>query len=152
MLNNLLKLLFPQEYREFPHQRLALNLLRAMHILSFSVLVGGLFFNQPTEFLFPWILATIISGISMFAIDLFNSCIALFEIRGIAIIVKVLLLLLIPLTEGWAQILVLFTVVIFASFISHTSRRIRHFNIMPASFQEKFGLHPHKPKTRKHTA
>ena len=144
MANKLHQLLFPHEYREFPQQRLALNTLRAIHILCFSILVGGLFFNQPTEFLFPWTIAVIISGFSMFAIDLFNSCIALFEIRGIAILVKILLLLLIPFTDGWLRLLVLFSVIIFSSFISHTSRKVRHFNVMPASFQKKYGLHPHK--------
>lgn len=144
MMNKLHLLLFPREYREFPKQRLVLNTLRALHILCFSILVGGLFFDQPREFLLPWAIAVIASGLSMFAIDLYNSFIALFEIRGMAILVKIGLLLLVPLTDDWARLAVIFTVLIFSSFISHSSRKVRHYNFMPISFQEKYGLHPHK--------
>ncbi|CAA6804172.1 MAG: Unknown protein [uncultured Thiotrichaceae bacterium] len=149
MTNKQRLLLFPHEYRVFPHQRTVANVLRAMHILCFSILVGGLFFDQPYEFLFPWTMAVIMSGLSLFAIDLFSSCIALFEIRGVAIVIKVLLLLFIPLTEGGLQLLILFMVVIFASLISHASRSIRHFNIMPTSFQQKYGFLPSKSRMKK---
>lgn len=76
----------------------------------------------------------------MFALDLFVSCVALLEIRGIAMLVKIVLLLFIPITEGWLQISILFFVVIFSSIISHTTRRIRHFNILPVKLQQKYGF------------
>ena len=141
MKNKLIRLLFPLEIREFPHQRLILNALRAIHIVCFSILVGGIFFDQPSEFLYSWSIAVILTGFGMFALDLYNSFIALFEIRGIAILIKITLLLLIPLTDGWLQLSVLFFILVFSSYISHTTRKIRHLNIMSADFQKKYGLH-----------
>ena len=115
-------------------------MLRSIHILCFSVLVGGIYFNQPDDFLTLWTTGVIISGLGMFAIDLYVSCIALFEIRGAAMLVKILLLILLPLTDGMAQLLILFFVVLFSSLISHSSRRVRHFNFLPLTLQEKYGL------------
>ncbi len=121
-----------------PQQRLILNLLRSVHILSLSILLGGLYFEQPAEFLWPWTLGVIISGLGMFAIDLYASAIALFELRGLTILVKILLLLLIPLTTGHLQLGILFTMVVISSIMSHSTRKVRHHNIMPISFQTKF--------------
>ena len=140
MSNSLYRLFFPEVYRQVPHRRLLLSILRAMHILSFSIVVGGMFFNQANDFIFPWVMTVVISGILMFALDLFVSCVALFEIRGIAMLVKILLLLLIPITEGLLQISILFIVVIFSSIVSHTTRKIRHYNILPIKVQEKYGF------------
>ena len=149
MKNKLIRLLFPVEIREFPQQRLVLNALRAIHIVCFSILVGGIFFNQPSEFLYSWTIAVILSGFGMFALDLYNSFIALFEIRGIFILIKINMLVLIPLTDGWLQLSILFLILIFSSYISHTTRKIRHFNVMSTDFQKKYGIHSYNNHKKK---
>lgn len=146
MSDKLFKLLFPSEYREFPQQRLILNLLRALHILTFSVLVGGIFFQQSPEFIFAWAIAAIVSGSCMFALDIYNSLMVVFELRGFVILIKIALLFLITVTDGFLQVSILFSIVIFSSLTSHASKRLRHTNIMPLSFQKKYGFNKKQMK------
>jgi hypothetical protein len=44
----------------------------------------------------------------------------------------------IPFVAQDQQMIILFAVIIFSSFISHSTRRIRHKNFMPTSFKQKF--------------
>lgn len=151
MPDNIRTLLFPKTFREMPHRRLILNLLRSLHILCFCILVGGIYFHQSNEILVIWVSGAVISGFAMFLIDLYGSCIALFEVRGVSVIIKILLLACVPLLGNNSQMLLLIVVIIFSSFVSHSTRRMRHKNFMPQSFQENFGLHSEYPRKRKST-
>ncbi len=144
----LLKIFFPTVLREVPQRRLVLNSLRAWHIVSFSILVGGVFFHQGVVRLELWLGFTIASGLALFALDLYSSFFVLFELRGSAILIKIMLLLLIPLLDYHQQIMLLFVVIIFSSFVSHSTRRLRHKCLMPRAFQQKFA--PDFAATKKH--
>jgi len=103
MQKKIQSMLFPSRYRDFAYQRLLLNTFRALHILCIGILIGGLYFKQPVETLKIWLLAVLLSGILMFLIDLYSSCIYLFEIRGAVIVFKILILLGLPLiSAGYA--------------------------------------------------
>ncbi len=135
-----MSLLFPRRFRIFPYRRSILISLRSLHILCFSVLVGGLYFQQPAEFLTPWVAGVVITGLGLFGIDLYGSFITFFELRGITVVLKVLLLLLIPSSSHTTQWLILVTVILVSSLISHAPAKIRHWNIMPANFRRTRGL------------
>ena len=140
MQNKILSLLFPDSYREFFCQRLLLNLLRGFHLLCIGVFVGGIFFNQDTAVLNVWILGVLISGILMFLIELYSSCIYLFEIRGAVIVLKILVLFTLTLIPSALHFHVLVGLLLFSSFFSHSPRWIRHANYMSDEFQEKYGF------------
>ena len=131
---------FPEHYRSFKHARLLTGLLRAGHIISFSVLVGGVFFQQNEMQLTPWVIATIVTGLSMFVMELYPSCIALFEIRCISILVKIAILAFIPLVNESIHLYLLLLIIAFSALISHASRKIKHATIAPRSFLEKYGF------------
>ena len=133
-------LLFPATYREFFCQRLLLNLLRGVHLLFIAVLVGGIYFNLSAELLKTWILGVLLSGIAMFLIELYSSCIYLFEIRGAVIVFKMLVLLSLFIIPSGYHFYVLVGLLLFSSFVSHSPRRIRHANFMPEEFQQKYGF------------
>ncbi len=132
--------LFPKTFREMPHRRLILNTLRSAHLLCICFMVGGVYFQQDKAELALWIAAVVITGLGMFLVDLYGSCIILLEIRGAGVLIKLLLLAGIPFLDKENQILLLVVVIILSSFISHGARQFRHKRIIPQSFQDHFGL------------
>ena len=139
-MQNFLSLLFPDTYREFFCQRLLLNLLRGLHLLCVGVFLGGIFFAQDKAVLGVWILGVLVSGILMFLIELYSSCIYLFEIRGAVIVLKILVLLMLTVIPFDYHFTVLVGLLLFSSFFSHSPRWIRHANYMPEEFQKKYGF------------
>lgn len=137
-------LLFPKHFREFPHRRLFLNLLRTLHIICFSIMVGGIFFHQDKSQITPWIVGTVLSGFGMFLIDLYASCIALFEVRGLGVLIKIFVLIMMPFLSVYTQMALLIVVIVVSSYVSHTTRKVRHRSFMPESFQVKYGVQMNK--------
>lgn len=134
------RLLFPASYREFYGQRLLLNLCRGLHLLFVGILIGGIFFNISNEFLQIWILGVLLSGLTMFFIESFSSCIYLFEIRGIVIVFKILVLSILTQLPDEYHFPVLVALLLFSSFFSHSPRSIRHASYMSDDFNKKYGL------------
>ena len=121
----ILSYLFPNKPRDFPFRRTIRILSRALHILVASVLLGGHIFNQPVAILEPWLWATVITGLIILLTDLHASLAILFEVRGIAILIKISLFLLIPVF--WEQrITLLIFILLFGAISSHLPKRIRH--------------------------
>ena len=84
----------PPEPRSFPFRRGLRTLLRALHILTTGVLLGGHVFDQPQELLTPWLWGSIVTGLVLFATDLYASCAVLLEARGVAVFVKIGLMMM----------------------------------------------------------
>ena len=122
---NLHALLFPAEPRDFPGRRMARSVLRALHILGGGVLIGAYLFNQGADTLAHWYLIAALSGILLFLTDLHASFAIVFEWRGLSILSKIILLLLIPLAPGY-EVAILVAVLAIGSLSSHLSRRFRH--------------------------
>lgn len=140
MKSSITQFLFPQVYRVFPYKRLILGILRALHILCLTVLVGGIYFQQSSDLLFIWVVGTIVTGIAMFLLELYASLILIFEVQSLAIIIKILLLSFLFLVALSDRIYVLMGLIIFSSLISHANRNIRHFSLAPDSFYERYGF------------
>jgi hypothetical protein len=98
---------------------------RALHILAAGVLVGGHIFGQTETILEPWLWATVITGSIILLTDLHSTLAILFEVRGIAILLKIVLFLLIPLF--WEhRISLLICVLLIGAISSHLPKRYRH--------------------------
>ena len=120
-----LSFLFPDKPRNFPFRRTIRILTRALHIMVAGILLGGHIFNQPVVALEPWLWATVITGTIILLTDLHSSLAILFEVRGIAILIKITLLLLIPVF--WEQrISLLICILIIGAIGSHLPKRYRH--------------------------
>ena len=121
--------LFPDKPRDLPYRRTIRILLRALHILTAGTLVGGHIFNQPLTILEPWLWATVITGLLMLLTDIHSSMAFFFELRGIAVLLKILLLLLIPFF--WKQrVAILIAVLLIGAISSHLPKRYRHKTLM----------------------
>jgi hypothetical protein len=117
--------LFPDPPRDFPLRRLVRSVLRAAHILTGGVLLGGYVFSASAPALQWWWSTTLISGVLLLVTDLHASCAVLIEVRGMAVIVKLGLLLMVPAAGAYAVFL-LAGVLIIGAISSHLSRGSRH--------------------------
>ncbi|MEE8142968.1 MAG: hypothetical protein V3T77_07705 [Planctomycetota bacterium] len=119
------ELFFPRPARDFPLRRTLRLLLRATHILSAGVLLGGCVFGQSQEQLGVWFLGTAISGIALLLTDLHASLGVLFEVRGAVVFAKVALTAL--AYELWEQrTWLLMVALVIAVVSSHMPGNIRH--------------------------
>jgi hypothetical protein len=125
----LIRLLFPATPRRLPAQRLLGVGLRTAHILAFGILLGGHLFDVDRARLEPYLVAAIATGACMMGLELASTCAWLFMGKGIAVIVKLLLLALVPFF--WAQrVPILVLVVIVASVGAHMPSRFRHYSVL----------------------
>lgn len=125
MPDRILEKLFPDPPRDFPLRRVVRAMLRAAHILTGGVLLGGYIFAAPDQALRFWWTATVASGLALFATDLHASFAALVEVRGAVVLVKLALLLLLPIAGTYAT-WVLAVVLVIGAVSSHLPGRVRH--------------------------
>jgi len=116
---------FPDPPRDFPFRRALRTTLRALHILCGGVLLGAYLFQQPAETVHLWLALAIASGVLMFFTDLHATLAVLFEWRGVIVLVKLILLVLVAWYPDFA-VLLLTLILMLGTFISHVSRKIRH--------------------------
>jgi hypothetical protein len=119
------RFLFPDPPRDFPARRLWRALFRTVHILGGGVLVGAYLFHQEPATIHLWLMVTALSGLLLLATDLHASCAILFEVRGLSMVVKLVLLGIVSSVPGW-EVAVLILILSIGSVSSHLSRRVRH--------------------------
>ena len=118
----------PEPRRRLPHAR-AWNVgARTIHLAATGLVLGGHFFGADAAALLPWLHAAIASGAVMFAVELYSSIDWLTEVGGLAVVLKVALLCLIPFAWS-ARVPILFAVVAVAGVGSHMPGKYRHYSI-----------------------
>lgn len=125
MVNHFVSVLFPRAPRSFPFRRTVCTGLRTVHILTSGILLGGYFFDQTSVELEPWLWATVISGILLLAADVHASAVVLVEVRGVAVLIKLVLLALVPVFWD-ARITLMVASLVIGSIVSHMPKRYRH--------------------------
>lgn len=115
--------------RRVPHER-AWNVgLRTLHLMAFGVLLGGHFWDVQAELLLPTLALTVASGAALMGLELYKSVHWLFLVKGLAVLAKLALLLLVPLF--WeARVSLLLAVVALASIGAHMPARYRHYSVL----------------------
>jgi len=119
------KFLLPDNPRDFPVRRMTRSVLRTVHILGGGVLIGAYLFQQPQGVIDVWYMVAAVSGMLLFLTDLHASFAVLFEWRGLSIVSKIVLLLLLPLMPGF-EVPILVLILTIGSLSSHLSRKFRH--------------------------
>ena len=88
-------------------------------------MLGGYVFDQSAAVLEPWLWGTVISGIFILVTDLHASFAVLFEVRGIAVLIKAILLVLIAVF--WEErIILLISALVIGVVSSHMPKQYRH--------------------------
>ena len=124
-------LFFPNPPRRIPRHRALGLTLRTAHLMTFGALLGGHFFNVEPTRLVPFLVATIASGGALLALELASTCAWLFMGKGLVVLAKLLILLMVPFFWDHRVLLLLLTVAV-ASVGSHMPSRFRHHSFLSA--------------------
>ncbi len=121
---------FPAQVRRVPGARAISVTLRALHLAAVGLLLGGHAYGAAPEALFPWLVLAVATGAGLMVPEVLAWGLYWFVLgKGIMVLVKLTLLLLIPLL--WeARVLLLLLVVGIASVGSHMPARYRHYSIL----------------------
>jgi hypothetical protein len=121
---------FPERMRFLPGSRALSIAFRTLHLAAFGMLLGGHAFEVSADSLLPYLWLTIGSGLGLIALEMYAVGLYwLFLGKGIMVLVKLALLLLIPLF--WeARVALLLLVVAIASVGSHVPARYRHYSFL----------------------
>jgi len=122
-------LLFPERPRHFPWARPVQLVLRSVHIAAMALVVGGLPFGADFQALRGAILATVVSGLLLFAIDLARDLAILVQGSGVAVLLK-LGLLGGGLLQPEARLPWYLAATLVASVGSHMPGSWRHFSFL----------------------
>ncbi len=121
--------LFPRNSRFFPGQRWVNISLRTLHLIGLSGAGYG-FFAQGHELNWEAFLQlTIISGTAMMLISIWSNGIWLLQLRGQAIILKLILLGLALILPAWRAVLFI-SVLVISGLISHAPGNVRYYSLL----------------------
>jgi hypothetical protein len=121
--------LYPDPPRRICGQRLLGVVLRTAHILAVGTLLGGHVFDVDPTRLVPLLVVAILTGSAMTTLELASTCAWLAMGRGLAVVLKLGLLLLVPVF--WDQrVPLLVAVTVVAGVGSHMSARFRHHSVL----------------------
>ena len=95
-----------------------------MGLLGFS---GGLLFHADKSLWLPYFLITIFSGIAMVLLSLWSNGTWILQNRGLAIVLKLILFLLIPIFSGYEHYL-LISIVFISGISSHAPAKFRYYS------------------------
>jgi len=103
---------------------------RTLHLAAFGILLGGHAFELHTDRLLLYLWLTILSGLGLIALEVY--AVGLYWLvlgKGIMVLVKLALVLLIPFF--WeARMVLLLLVVVIASVGSHMPAGYRHYSVL----------------------
>lgn len=120
---------FPEQTRVFAHARGVSIALRTVHLGAFGILLGGHVFAVDPESLLPYLSLTVLSGLGLMALEIY--AVGLYWLclgKGIMVLVKLAMLLLIPVF--WeVRVVLLLLVVGIASVGSHMPARYRNYSL-----------------------
>lgn len=104
--------------------------LRTVHLASFGILVGGHAFVIEADRLVPALYVTILSGVGLMALEVFANGLHWFLLgKGVSVLLKLGILVLVPVFWDHRLMLLLLVVVI-ASVGSHMPARFRHYSFL----------------------
>jgi hypothetical protein len=127
-------LLFPDPPRHIPRHRALGVALRTAHLMTFGTLVGGHLFDVDPARLSPFLVATIATGAALMALELVSTFAWLFMGKGLVVMLKLGLLLMVPLF--WEhRVALLLLIVAVASVGAHMPSRFRHRCFFPSMQQ-----------------
>lgn len=125
---SLFRLVFPASSREFFGKRWLNIALRTLHIIG-MIGLGGFLFGADKSVWWPYMLLLLVSGLGLMSLYVVSNGIFFIQLRGIAIMLKLVLLAMIPLTEISALGL-LVAVIVLSAVISHAPGDIRYFSVL----------------------
>jgi len=120
---------FPPVSRSFRAKRWVKITIRTMHLIAVSGVGAGVFFGVGDGALIGFIHATWLTGAAFVALELWSNGVWLFQLRGWAVLVK--LLLVVALVKFEQQRLLLFlAIMVISGVISHAPGSVRYYSLL----------------------
>ena len=102
---------------------------RTTHLAAMGILLGGHAFDRSRENLLPYLVATVITGVALAALEAGPRLLWFHQLRGLMTLAKLVLLAGVPLF--WPQRMVLLlVVVVLGSVGSHMPARYRYYSVV----------------------
>ena len=104
--------------------------LRAAHLVSVAILLGGHAAGAPSETLFPWLVVAVATGAGLIVPEVFAWGLRWFSLaKGVSVLTKLVLLLAIPFV--WeARVPILVVAVVWAALTAHMPARLRNYSFV----------------------
>lgn len=125
---NLFHLLFPEETRTVPGKRWINISLRTLHLIGVAGIGGGFLYSAPQAAWLPFLRLTILSGVGLFVLEIYSHGIYLVQLRGLAVIAKILLLFALLFWGEYAGA-ILIAIIVLSGVFSHAPGDVRYFSI-----------------------
>ena len=121
------KYFFPEKSRGFKGKRWLDISLRSIHLMGLLGVAGGFIFHVEESIWLPYFVITLISGFAMVMLSLWTHGKWLLQNRGLAIIFKLFLFIIIPVTPGYETFLLL-SIVLISGVSSHAPAKFRYYS------------------------
>ena len=118
-----------EKSRPVPYMRAVRTTLRALHLIAFGALYGGHVYGIAAERLLPALLATVASGAALMSLEMYHTPLWLVQIRGLATVVKIVLVAAVGLFWPWRVWLLTLAIVI-GGVVSHMPGRYRYYSVI----------------------
>jgi len=123
----LLDYLFPDRDRTFVGMRWTNIILRTVHLLGIAGVGGGFLYQAPVDQWMPYLGLTVASGLMLAGLAVWCNGIWLVQLRGVAMLVKLLLLSLSMIFEGSAWVFI--AVIVISGVIAHAPGKVRYLRV-----------------------
>jgi hypothetical protein len=126
-MSTTLRTLFPDPPRGFAGRRWLNIALRTVHLLGVAGMGGGWLYDADPAQWRPFLWLVLASGALMVLVELAATCLWLLQLRGLAVVAKLLLValaLLRPETTPW----MLVGVIVLSSVFAHAPASVRYFS------------------------
>ncbi len=120
------QMLFPAKARQFRGQRWFDIGLRSIHLVGIVGLGGGFLFHLPSEQYELFWLVTLLSGGLLMLINVWSSAVWLFQVKGQAILLKLVMLYLAGILPEWDSLLFIL-IILLSGVVAHAPGKIRGF-------------------------
>ncbi|WP_432696531.1 hypothetical protein ACQUQP_18650 [Marinobacterium sp. YM272] len=122
------QILFPQTSREIPGKRYISLTLRGLHLVGVAGVAGLFLFQLPFEQWYLYGLLALVSGVLMMVMEIWGDGVWLFQLRGQAVLLKLVLLAAALIWPASATINFIL-IVLLSAFFSHAPGKIRYYSI-----------------------
>ena len=102
--------------------------LRTLHIVSVAGIGGGILFGMEPESWQAYWWLSVVTGVLIVAIDALANRVWLIQVRGLAIYLKLVLLVCLWKYPAW-DVELLMAIIVLSAVISHAPSRLRYYSI-----------------------
>ncbi len=120
--------LFPPRKRDFAGKRWLKIGLRTAHLMGLAGIGGGYFYRVDSALWLPFLWLIIVSGVLMLLVEVWSHGIWLLQLRGLAIILKIMLLGVGATLPDSLDPLLMMVIILISGVIAHAPGRLRYFS------------------------